>query len=164
VKLVNGGQIITAPVSAAVTNGAFSIQSVDVSQTQPSFVCVSLSIVDNSTGDTVWQNNCLQPTGATYDLDQFSTNVTPILPQAGDNIMGDLSVNGNFSATGNFNVGGISVASLFATTFNGSVNAALLAGSDIGAKVNAAFAGCSDAAPCHVFIPPGVYTYSTPDS
>lgn len=162
VKLVNGGQIIMAPVSAAVTSGSFTIQSVDVSQTQPSFPCVSLTIVDNSTGDTVWQNNCLQPTGATYDLDQFSTNVTPVLPQAGDNIAGDLSVNGNLSVTGNLNMGGLTVASLFATTENGSVNAALFAGSDIGAKAMAAFSTCSNAVPCHVFIPPGNYSYSTP--
>lgn len=45
---------------------------------------------------------------------------------------------------------------------NGSINAALFAGSDIGAKVNNAYASCSDAAPCHVFIPAGVYSYSTP--
>jgi hypothetical protein len=45
---------------------------------------------------------------------------------------------------------------------NGSVNAALFPGSDIGVQVNAATASCSDAAPCHVFIPPGVYSFATP--
>lgn len=162
VQITGGGQVMTAPVTVPVTGGAFSAQVVDVSHTAPSFPCVVMTITNNVDGTVVWQNNCLQPVGAVYDLDQFSVNTTPVLPQAGDTVLGDLGVNGNLSVTGNLNLGGLAVASLFATSENGSVNASLFAGSDIGGKVTAAFSTCSDAVPCHVFIPPGVYTYSTP--
>jgi hypothetical protein len=45
---------------------------------------------------------------------------------------------------------------------NGVLNPTILTGSNIGAQVNAAYALCSDATPCHVTIPAGVYSYSTP--
>src|ERR1700744_6487527 len=48
VKLVNGGQITLAPVSVPVTSGAFTAQVIDVSDVQPSFPCVSLTIIDKS--------------------------------------------------------------------------------------------------------------------
>jgi hypothetical protein len=44
---------------------------------------------------------------------------------------------------------------------NGAVNATTFPGGDLGVQVNNALATCTDAAPCHVFIPPGVYSYST---
>jgi len=44
-------------------------------------------------------------------------------------------------------------------SLNGVLNASLFSGADIGAKINAAFASCSNT--CVVVIPPGTYTYST---
>lgn len=44
-------------------------------------------------------------------------------------------------------------------SLNGVLNAAVFAGADIGAKVNAAFASCSST--CLVTIPPGAYAYTT---
>jgi hypothetical protein len=164
VQLGGFGQVHTAPVSVAVTGGAFIAQVVDVSQTAPSFPCVSLTIVDNSTGDTVLSYNCLQPTGATYDLDMFSTNTTPVVPQAGATLAGNLGVNGNLNVTGNLNMGGLNVGSMTSTlitsqNINGVLNAGAFSGADIGAKVNAAYATCPLA--CEVDIPRGTYTYST---
>ena len=166
VQIAGGGQIVTAPVSVQIVNGMFSATVVDVSSTLPSFPCVVLTITDNSTGAIVWQDKCLQPMGGIYDLDQFTTNTSPILPRAGDTVEGNLGVNGNMSVTGTLSVGGLSLAQISATNgsiqiLNGSINAALFAGADIGAKVNNAFASCTDAAPCHVYIPPGLYSYAT---
>lgn len=45
---------------------------------------------------------------------------------------------------------------------NGVLNPTILSGTDLGAQVNAAYALCSDSVPCHVTIPSGVYSYSTP--
>jgi hypothetical protein len=56
-------------------------------------------------------------------------------------------------------ISGVSAA--FKST-NGLVNATLFPGGDFGAQVNAAMASCSDILPCHVVIPPGVYSYATP--
>jgi hypothetical protein len=54
----------------------------------------------------------------------------------------------------------------FAGTFqnlNGVVNVTRYnIGGDLGAQVNSAAATCSDAVPCHLYIPPGVYSFSTP--
>lgn len=57
--------------------------------------------------------------------------------------------------------GGLTAATGAIAALNGSVNAALSAGADIGAQVNSASASCSDSTPCHVYIPPGVYSYNT---
>jgi hypothetical protein len=164
VQLGGFGQVHTAPVSVSVVNGAFTAKVVDVSATSPSFPCVSLTIVDNSTGSTVLSYNCLQPIGATYDLDMFSTNTTPVSPQAGDTVAGNLGVNGNLNVTGNLNLGGFSVGNLSATLLtaqnaNGILNAAQFTGSDIGAKVNNAFASITSGGT--VTIPPGAYSFAT---
>lgn len=51
---------------------------------------------------------------------------------------------------------------LTAQSVNGILYANRFPGADLGAQIASAFSFCSDAAPCHVYIPPGVYTYSTP--
>lgn len=160
VQIGGFGQVHTAPVTVAVTGGAFIAQVIDVSQTTPSFPCVSLTITDNSTGDVVWQNNCLQPSGGTYDLDMFSTSTTPVVPQAGQTFTGNLGINGNLNVTGNLNLGGANIGNLNGTITNGVLNAAQFAGSDIGAKVDAAFATLTNGGTVH--IPAGSYSFSTP--
>jgi hypothetical protein len=171
VQLGGYGQVHTAPVSVAVLNGAFTAQVVDVSQTSPSFPCVSMNIVDNSTGVSVLSYNCIQPTGATYDLDMFSVSTTPVLPMAGDTFTGNLGILGNLNVTGNLNLGGFNVGNLAATILttqnaNGILNATQFSGADIGAKVNTAFASLTSGGTVH--IPAGAYSFATtmlvPDS
>jgi hypothetical protein len=48
---------------------------------------------------------------------------------------------------------------LAVNSLNGALNASLFSGADIGAKINAAFASCSNT--CVVIVPPGTYNYST---
>jgi hypothetical protein len=165
VQLGGYGQVHTEKVSVPVINGAFTAQVVDVSQTSPSFPCVSMTIVDNSTGSSVLSYNCLQPTGATYDVDMFSTSTTPISPLAGSTVPGNLGVNGNLNVTGNLNMGGLNVGNLMtsiitAENANGVLNAAMFPGSDIGAKVDAAFTSIASGGTVH--IPAGNYSFSTP--
>jgi hypothetical protein len=171
VQLGGYGQVHTEAVSVPVVAGAFTAQVVDVSQTSPSFPCVSLNIVDNSTGVSVLSYNCIQPTGATYDLDMFSTSTTPVVQKAGDTFSGNLGVDGNLNVTGNLNLGGFNVGNLSATLLtaenaNGILNAAQFPGADIGAKVNAAFASLTNGGTVH--IPAGSYSFPTmmqiPDS
>jgi hypothetical protein len=171
VQLGGYGQVHTEAVSVPVVAGAFTAQVVDVSQTSPSFPCVSMNVVDNSTGVSVLSYNCLQPTGATYDLDMFSTSTTPVVPKAGDTFSGNLGVDGNLNVTGNLNLGGFNVGNLAATLLtaendNGVLNAATFSGADIGAKVNTAFASLTNGGTVH--IPAGSYSFATmmqiPDS
>jgi hypothetical protein len=160
VQIGGFGQVHTAAVTVAVTGGAFVAQVVDVSQTAPSFPCIAVTITDNSTGDVVWQNNCLQPNGGTYDLDMFSASTTPVVPQAGQTFTGDLGINGNLNVTGNLNMGGLTAGTFTGTITNGMLNAARFAGSDIGSKVDAAFATLTNGGTVH--IPAGSYSFSTP--
>jgi hypothetical protein len=171
VQLGGYGQVHTEKVSVPVINGAFTAQVVDVSQTSPSYPCVALTIVDNNTGTSVLSYNCLQPTGGTFDLDMFSTSTTPVSPQAGSTVLGNLGVNGNLNVTGTLNIGGLNVGNLTtavitAQNLNGMLDASAFTGSDIGAKVNNAFASITSGGTVH--IPSGSYSFSTtmviPDS
>lgn len=171
VQVANGGQVVTAPVTVPVTIGTFSALVVDVSQTSPSFPCVVLTITNNVDGSVVWQNKCLQPTGAVYDLDQFSTNTTPVAPQAGDTVAGNLGVNGNLNVTGNLNIGGLNVgvitgAVVTTQVTNGVINPTAYSGADLPTQIsNAVAIACASATltsgGCHIKIPVGTYTFSS---
>jgi hypothetical protein len=165
------GQVHTEAVSVPVLNGAFQAQVVDVSATSPTMPCVLMTIVDNATGATVLTYNCVQPQGATYDLDMFSANTTPVVPQAGQTFTGNLGILGNLNVTGNLNLGGFNVGNLSTAIFtsqnaNGVLNAALYTGVDIAAKVGAAFAALPNGGTVH--IPAGAYSFAStmllPDS
>jgi hypothetical protein len=68
----------------------------------------------------------------------------------------------NVTIYGNLLAGSETVYGAFgAESTNGLVNPTLFPGADLGAQFNAATSSCSDAAPCHVVIPPGNYTFAT---
>lgn len=65
------GQVISTPVSTQVTTGAFSIRLADVYLTNPQNICYSVSVIDNTTGNSLFPTsgyNCVQPasTGQSY--------------------------------------------------------------------------------------------------
>lgn len=164
-----GGQRVYTPASAQVTNGAFSIYLDDVSTTSPSYLCYQVSVVNNATHKQVLGGpdySCIQPTGANYSFDNYSTSSTPILEHAGQQIEGDTGINGNLAITGNISAGSINTTGVInAAVTNGIVNAATFAGSTIDAQVAAAVAaacptGTNSDANCTVMIPPGKYTYA----
>lgn len=57
-----------------------------------------------------------------------------------------------------------SLGTLDATSINGTLNAADFSGSDIGAKINAAYAVCAARTPLggRIYVPAGAYSFSTP--
>ncbi len=163
VRVGGGGQTIMTPATGTVINGAFSVPVVDVSMTSPSMPCIAVTVVDNSTGLTVYQNPCIQPTGPAYSLDNFTTNTSAIAPKAGDTVLGDLFVNGAFGTTGAFQPGSVYTSIVDSNVISGNVNGVLNAtrfpGPDLGAQINAAYASCQTS--CTVQIPPGNYSFST---
>jgi hypothetical protein len=62
---INGlGQALSRPVSTVVVNGAFNIRLPDTSNTSPANVCLSVTVIDNNTGENVLGGgySCVQPT------------------------------------------------------------------------------------------------------
>lgn len=59
----SGGQAVTRPVSAPITNGAFTITLADTNLTSPKNVCYAVKAVDRQTGYVLLQNgySCVQP-------------------------------------------------------------------------------------------------------
>jgi hypothetical protein len=194
-RLGGGGQAILRAPTANVINGGFHINLADVNLASPSDFCYAVTAIDNTTGNTVLGGSdysCLQPHGPQFDIDEFSTSTTPVLPIANTTYNGDLDIIGNINMTGSIygavNISNVDIAmltglnvnvtgSLEAATVNGVVNAAMMPGGDIGAQVNYAFAnspGCQAQytagnvgahvalADCQVMIPPGVYTMTSP--
>lgn len=88
-KLANGGQASSQPVSAAVTNGVFSIQLPDTSQTVPTNVCFQATLRLATGGGFGPGYSCVQPAATNYwctasacNFDNFNPNLTA-LPIAG---------------------------------------------------------------------------------
>jgi len=69
------------------------------------------------------------------------------------------TANGTTLNLGTLNLTTGTVATLNAATVNTTLNAALQAGSDIGAKINTAYSGCSGQ--CTIYVPAGAYSFST---
>jgi hypothetical protein len=61
-----GGQVISTPVSATVTNGSFSVQLADTTLTYPSNICYAVTVTNNVTGQQVL--------GSGYGCVQMSSN------------------------------------------------------------------------------------------
>jgi hypothetical protein len=167
-RVGGGGQAILRAIQANVINGAFNVNLADVSLASPSYFCYQVTAVDNNTGNTVMGGSdysCIQPSGASYDFDTYSTSSTPILPPAGYAVSGNFAASGNLAVTGALTAGSWNVGILSATYTNGVANALEFSGSDIGAQVNAAFSACQSeqgtAAGCTVYVPNGAYSYST---
>src|SRR5882762_6317195 len=74
---VNGiGQAIALPVSARVTNGAFSIQLADSTLTQPLNIAYAVTVIDSVTGRSLLGPGYLiQPSGSTWSFDTYINNV-----------------------------------------------------------------------------------------
>ncbi|MBB6144712.1 hypothetical protein HNQ77_002668 [Silvibacterium bohemicum] len=85
---VNGnGQAISSPVSATVTNGAFSLNLADTNLTAPQNVCFAVTVVDNVSGNQLLGPGygCVQPSANTTtsawcasgvcDFDQYQPNL-----------------------------------------------------------------------------------------
>jgi hypothetical protein len=62
-KMGGHGQTLALPVTATVTNGAFSITLPDTNTTNPINVCFAVTVTDNVTGDSVLGPgySCVQP-------------------------------------------------------------------------------------------------------
>ena len=99
---VNGnGQAISSPVSTLVTNGVFSIQLADTSQTAPANICYAVTIRNNANGKQILGPgySCVQPSGSgpavtggnafctaagvglggSCNFDNFSPNMAPLV-------------------------------------------------------------------------------------
>ncbi len=95
-RVGSGGQSTNTPVSAQVTNGAFSINLADTSLTLPVNVCYSVSVIDNVSGQSLMGSGytCVQPSasgpsvtganawctsGGVCNFDTFAPNVSALL-------------------------------------------------------------------------------------
>lgn len=104
VKVGGGGQVTTAGGSAQVQNGAFALYLVDVSKASPAYFCYRVTITDNATGNQVIGGQdyaCLQPTGASYNFDNYASSSVPITQMLVNAFSGNLTLNGNLTVTGN---------------------------------------------------------------
>lgn len=65
-RMGGNGQVLSRPVTATVTNGAFSLPLPDTSLTNPANVCFAASLADNVTGQNVLGAgySCVQPSSA----------------------------------------------------------------------------------------------------
>ena len=113
-----GGQASNAPVSAPVTNGAFSIQLADTTLTEPQNVCYRVQVQGRtfSAGippvQLLGPGYLIQPSGATWSLDGFVPNLATLAliqtgPQGPQGLPGTLS--GNY--TGPLSVSPLTVGS-----------------------------------------------------
>jgi hypothetical protein len=118
------GQAISAPVSANVVNGAFTIQLADTSLTLPQNICFAVKIVSRlSTAGALAQQllgpgYLIQPSGSTWDFDAFEPNLpTLALIQTGPQGAAgtDGSLNGEY--TGPLVVSSLSTADLAVSDF-----------------------------------------------
>lgn len=73
------GQTVSTPVTATVTNGAFSVVLADTTLTQPANVGYSVTVLDNLTGRNLLGSGyeCIQPTGSTWSFDAYVPNLSP---------------------------------------------------------------------------------------
>lgn len=106
-RIGNMGQSLSRPVTAQVTNGAFSLNLADTSLSTPINVCFNVTLIDNSTGDNILGSgySCVQPaaTGetawcntSTCDFDLYPPNlaaqsVIQVGPQGATGLTGPAS-------------------------------------------------------------------------
>jgi len=99
-----GGQVMSVPVTAQVTNGAFTILLADSTLTLPANVGYSVSVIDNVSGKSLLGAgySCVQPSGAAWNFDTYQPNLAPLViaqygPSAYD-LAGGNAVWGSLSA------------------------------------------------------------------
>lgn len=73
------GQATSAPVHAQVVSGGFTIELADTSATNPVNIAYSVRVRDNRTGENLLGAGYefFQPTGTSFNFDQFIPNVAP---------------------------------------------------------------------------------------
>jgi lysophospholipase L1-like esterase len=76
-KAGGGGQVMSIPVTAQVTNGVFTIQLADSTMTSPVNVGYAVSVIDNVSGKSLLGAgySCVQPSGTTWSFDTFVPNL-----------------------------------------------------------------------------------------
>ena len=95
------GQVISQPVTATVTAGAFSLSLADTTLTTPANVGYAVTVKDNITGKSLLGNGygCVQPSGSTWSLDSYVPNVAhQAIIQYGPSAY-DLAVQNGFSGS-----------------------------------------------------------------
>jgi hypothetical protein len=111
-----GGQVlqraVVCPVASGVITGTCKVA--DTSLTTPANVCYKLTIKDTHTSQQVAGGagySCVQPTGATFNLDNYTPSSSAVLPQTGANtgVNGNLSVSGVVNAAG-YEINGVPVS------------------------------------------------------
>lgn len=76
-RVGGGGQIISAPVSVAVTSSGFTIQLADTTLTTPANVGYAVTVIDDVTGKELLGPGygCVQPSGSAWSFDSYTPNV-----------------------------------------------------------------------------------------
>ena len=153
-----GGQVVTTPATATITNGACSLQVADSASTNPSGILYRITITDTTLNRVVATLSLVTITGATFNLDAYTQSGAAVLPPVGGSVNGPLTVAGDLSVTGA--ISALSFGTLNAQRFEGVRFADQFSGADIGAKVNAAIADLGSNGGI-VVIPAGNYSFST---
>ena len=73
------GQVISRPITAAVSNGVFSVSVADTTLTTPVNVGYRVTVTDNVSGEVILARGyeCVQPSGLTYSFDTYTPNLAP---------------------------------------------------------------------------------------
>lgn len=170
----NNFQAVGNAISRAITNGQMApLQLQWVTGAANTKIPYTFTFVVNG-HTTTYSNVDISPSGgATFDW--CSANLTANIVNGPLTIKGDpgtvtaTGVNGSFDVPGNLTVEGlVNFVNFTATNFNGTtgsvrnmngmLDVALMGtGGDIGAMATSAASLCTDAAPCHLWLPPGVY-------
>ena len=118
-ELGGGGQVSKQPVVVGVSEGAFTVNLADTSQTNPKNVGYLVTMVDNNTGNQLLgPGYIIQPSGATFDFDTFVPSVPPIsMIQVGpQGPPGTLSLSGGATVADGLTVtGGLAVDNVTAS-------------------------------------------------
>jgi hypothetical protein len=170
----NSYQAVGNAISRAITNGQMApLQLQWVTGASNTKIPYTFTFVVNG-HTTVYQNVDISPSGgATFDWCSANLMVNvingPLTVKGDPGTVTANGVNGSFDVPGNLTVEGlVNFTNFTATNFNGTngsvrningmLDVALMGtGGDIGAMANSAASLCTDAAPCHLWIPPGVY-------
>lgn len=137
-----GGQVVRRPACASVTNGAIAagFQVANPAATNPSGIAYKVTVVDNSTGQTVLVYSHVTFSGATFNFDNYAPTGLATLPLAGGSVNGPLSVNGNLTVTGTVNFGALSMSNFAPMRSDNIRHADQFPGADAGAQINACVA------------------------
>lgn len=129
-KLGGGGQVLMVGFTCSVVNGAIigTCQTPNTATTNPSGICMKTAVRDSG-GQLVIGGpgySCLQPTGASFNFDNYVPSTPPPAVILNNSISGNVSITGNVTVTGSFTPGSFSFPGTVSGNLTGGGTATFL--------------------------------------